>query len=88
MDKIGAWFQILNKYIPTIFRKSPCFKCLVKPCCQIKCEEEIKWENRYDIFLIPFFVIVVLLGIIILIPFFILANILGIQMDAPEDPLY
>ena len=88
MVKIGVWSPTLNKYIPYLLRRSPCLKCLVRACCTINCENKVKWNDRYDIFLIPLLAITVLICIIILIPFMLLFFILGVQLDAPEDPYF
>ena len=39
---------IFNTYYYVFFKKDPCKKCLVQPCCSIRCPSKIEWDFYTD----------------------------------------
>jgi hypothetical protein len=40
--------MIYNTYYYVFFKKDPCKKCLVQPCCNITCPDKAKWDFYTD----------------------------------------
>jgi hypothetical protein len=40
--------MIYNTYYYVFFKKDPCKKCLVQPCCNIRCPDKVNWNFYTD----------------------------------------
>jgi len=42
------WSSIFNTYYYVFFKKDPCKKCLVQPCCNLICPSKVRWDFYTD----------------------------------------